>query len=157
MLLRDGEEPGFTVTKPQPETTAAAWATEGGGPSAAYLEKLGFVAAVYEPTGNSTTGAQGTSSVTEFGSAASARTASAQELTGARSATTGTSTTLPVSGVPGAVGFEKKTSDGPVANVFWVEGRCALSVGNAGTVSKQALSTAVQSLYARTRTACPGS
>jgi hypothetical protein len=158
MLPTSADEPGFTLSPSQAATTVSAWVADTGAAASqtAVLRRDGFVAAVFAQGGNATTGAQQTASVAEFGGAASARTESNGELAAARSAALGPTHELTVAGVPGAQGLRTTGTNGPVADVFWIQGRCALSLGYQGAgLSTALLAHTVHSAYERTRNDCP--
>jgi hypothetical protein len=165
-LMREGEQPGFR-REARPGVVPRSRGTITGvkafvkdmhlAPAdARRLRSEGFISLTFRPTRGPRTA--GVTSVALFATAEGAEHHMAHELR-----TDVIRTFLPdgakirrfdVPGIPGARGF---TASKPhVGNVFWVQGRCVLVLGNQGPGPFAGpLSTGAQAIYERTNGECP--
>ena len=68
----------------------------------------------------------------------------------------GSSAASTVPGIPGARGWAASKDAHSVGNVFWVQGRCLMVLGNEGPGPFAGpLSTGAQAIYQRTKGRCP--
>lgn len=165
-LMRKGEEPRFRPGA-RPDATPRSRGTITGvkayvkdmGLSPADARRLrgeGFISTTFQPIRGPRTA--GVSNVTLFATAQGARHNLAREFS-----PDAIRTMLPpgarirrftVPGVPGARGFT--ASEPHVGNVFWVQGRCVLGLGNQGPGPFVGpLSTGARAIYKRTNGECP--
>jgi hypothetical protein len=159
-LMRDGEQPGFrrieTVVTEDAETFA-----ENAGLTKAELSGMrnaGMGLGSYQPTEGPNT--RGVTSVTLFASAQGARQWMAQEqredyirrhMPGG-----GKLRHFDVPGIPGARGWTASKDDHNVGNIYWVQGRCLMILGNEGPGPIAGpLSTGARAIYKRTKGQCP--
>jgi hypothetical protein len=171
-LMRNGEEPGFrqgALPGAEPRSGEAITGVEAfvkdmhlAPADARRLRSEGFTSFTVQPIRGPRETA-GVTNVTQFATPAGARHNMAHEL---RTDVIRTFVakirrfTLP--GIPGARGFTAFKSDaasdpqGKVANVFWVQGRCMLGLGNQGPGPLVGpLSTGARAIYERTGGDCP--
>lgn len=165
-LMRNGEEPGFRqgaapdALPRSRETITGVKAfvkEEGLGPAdARRLRSEGFISFTVQPIRGPRTA--GITNVALFATAEGAR----RNLERQSSPDAIRRTAPPearirhftVPGVPGARGFT--FSEPRVGNVFWVQGRCVLGLGNQGPGPFVGpLSTGVRAIYQRTNGECP--
>jgi hypothetical protein len=165
LLMRDGEEPGFTRgAQPDAQPSALqtltgldAFAADLNLPEAdkSRLKEEGFLAFSAAPIRSGSEYA-GVTNVALYATAAGAQHSMANDvkpdviqaggpLQGFRF--------FDVPGVPGARGWSATAP--PVGNVLWVEGRCFFVLGNQGPGSlTEKLTKGVQAMYARTKGQC---
>ncbi len=159
-LMRDGEQPGFRRIETVQTEPAAAFA-EHAALTAAEKRRLrsdGMGLATFQPTEGPDT--RGVTSVTLFATAKGATHWLAQEqredyirrqMPGG-----GKVRRFDVSGIPGARGWMAAKGEHDVGNVFWVQGRCLMILGNEGPGPFAGpLSTGAKAIYARTKGQCP--
>lgn len=159
-LLRDGEQPGFrrveSVVTEEAETFA-----ENAGLTKAELSRMrraGMGSGKYQPTEGPNS--RGVTSVTLFASAQGARQWMAQEqrenyirrhMPGG-----GKLRRFTVPGIPGARGWTASKDGRVVGNIFWVQGRCLMTLGNETTGPFDGpLATGAHAIYRRTKGQCP--
>jgi len=159
-LMRDGEQPGFrrveSVVTEEAETFA-----ENAGLTKAELSRMrraGMGPGTYQPTEGPDS--RGVTSVTLFASAQGARQWMAQEqrenyirrhMPGG-----GELRRFAVPGIPGARGWTTSKDGHIVGNIFWVEGRCLMILGNEGPGGFDGpLATGAHAIYQRTKGQCP--
>ena len=157
-LLARGEEPGYQPTGPaETLSTAEEYAARAPNPQAIArrIRDEGFVSFVRrELQGKEGPGVTG---LFVFKSAAGAK----REVAAARRDVDGefrgwTVKRFDVPGVPGAFGFTATKAGQRVGNVFWVEGRCQMTLGNADASSFVApLTAGVQAVHRRVAGRCP--
>lgn len=166
-IMRKDEEPGFRPGA-RPDQTPRSGGTITGvnafvkdmGLSPADARRLrseGFISTTFQPIRGPRQSA-GISNVTLFATAEGARRNLARETrtdTIRKHLPSGARIRLfSVAGVPGARGFT--VSEPPVGNVFWVQGRCVLVLGNQGPGPLPGpLSKGVRAIYERTNGDCP--
>jgi hypothetical protein len=157
-LLARGEEMGFPPDAHATNYTSAKnWAAFSESPGGAgRLRSEGFIDAVIESLGEGS-GGSGDSNVTEFSHVAGARSeATAQLRAFIAGQPTGSTKSFAVSGVPSAHGVVVDLSGTVDTNVFWVEGRCTMILGNSAGVSLQSrVRAGVQAIVRRTHGSCP--
>ena len=161
-LLRDEEQPGFSrVESAQTESGAKTYARNLGLSSADadQLQQAGFLSITYQPLTSSVSG-MGLTNVQLFATADGAAdwAAHEQRLAVIRDQIPDAKVhRFTVSGVPGARGWIASQPDqDPAVNVYWVQGRCLLVLGNQGPqIVTESLSTGVRAIYARTHGSCP--
>jgi hypothetical protein len=160
-LMRKDEEPGFRrVGQPHTDTSVEAF-VKGGGLTQADARRLrgeGFVSFVSQPIQGPRTA--GVTNVQLFRTAEGAKQEMAHELRTDVIRALGPVTNLrrfTVPGVPGAGGWTGvPRNHDPVANAFWVQGRCVLVLGNQSPGPLVGpLSTGVRAIYERTNGQCP--
>jgi hypothetical protein len=157
-LLRPDEEPGFSPAgRVRSFSSLSAFVKFAQG-TQAYARRLrteGFVSFTYQPV-RSPSG-PGTTNVTEFVTASGARRETSANLGSIPSAFRGWKIRrFGVAGVPSAHGFTASRGKVRVGNVLWIEGRCELILGNAGSapfIGPE--SAAVRSIHQRTHGRCP--
>jgi hypothetical protein len=164
-LLARGEEPGYEPSGPVEKLSSAEeFAARGPRPQAEArrLRDEGFVSFVRRPLEGKE--GPGVTSLLLFTSAAGARREAAAERRNLDVDFRGwTLKRFDVSGVPGAFGWtatNRDASDAPpgerVGNIVWVEGRCVMTLGNAGASSFVASLTAgVRAVHRRVAGRCP--
>lgn len=165
-LMRRGEEPGFRPgavagQMPQARDTitgvkAFVKEMELTPADAQRLRDAGFISFTAGPI-RGPKDAAGVTNVALYETAAGARKdlahETSDELIGGGGASGGVKR-FTVPGVPGARGWT--VSDPHVGNVYWVQGRCMLVLGNQGPGDlTKPLSTGVQAIYKRTNGECP--
>lgn len=154
-LMRDGEQPGFRRVESVRTESAEAFA-EHARLTKAELSRMrgaGMGLATFQPTEGPN--AVGVTSVTLFDSAQGARQWMAQEqredyirrhLPGS-----GKLRHIDVPGIPAARGWTGSKGSHKVGNVFWVQGRCLMVLGNEGPGPIAGpLSTGARAIYKRT-------
>ena len=157
-LVRADEEPGFRPTVRRPVVSSAkAWVR--GMPAAVAAATIkryaveGFVAATGERM-KGADGAEGIDLVNEFKSHAGAM----REMTWLIHWAHPTRR-FAVNGVPSAAGTIQVLASTSAANVYWVQGRCTLGIGDYLPHSVHPLTSplikAAQTLYRRTGGSCP--
>jgi hypothetical protein len=159
-LLRDGEQPGFRRVGNVLTDDAEAFA-EKARLTKAELSRMrgaGMGPATYQPTEGPNS--RGVTSVTLFASAQGAARWLAQEqradyirrqLPGG-----GKLRRFVVPGIPGARGWTASKAGHTVGNIFWVEGRCLMILGNETTGPFDGpLATGAQAIHQRTKGQCP--
>jgi hypothetical protein len=172
-LMRKGEEPGFRQgalpdAQPRARETitgvpALVKADDLSAADARRLRREGFISVTFQPIRGPRRTA-GVSSVALFATAQGARHNMAHEARPdviRRFVKKVRRFTVP--GVPGARGFTAFKPDfapsdpeGRVGQVYWVQGRCLLSLGNQGPGPLVGpLSTAVRAIHRRTNGQCP--
>jgi hypothetical protein len=160
-LMRKDEEPGFRpVEQPRTDTGVEAF-VKGGGLTQADARRLrseGFISFMYQPIEGPRTA--GVTNVQLFKAAEGAKQEMAHELRTDVIRALGPVTNIrrfTVPGVPEARGWTgTPRNHDPVANVFWVQGRCVLVLGNQGPGRLVGpLSTGVRAIYERTNGQCP--
>lgn len=164
-LVRAGEEPGFTIAKRQTHLSLKEYLR--GDPharaDAKRLKAAGFQTAAFELLKGAHK-AQAGSAVVEFKTSAGARKLTASQLAAVHKQGAGTYTTIKVPGVPRASGyaFTASARNGGAkfrdANVYWVQGRCSLFVGDlrpgSGALAMPVIA-AVKAVHRRTGGTCP--
>lgn len=158
-LMRDGEQPGFRRIETIRTESAEAFAQHAPLTKAERREvrSAGMGLATFQPTEGPNT--VGVTSVTLFTSAEGAARWLALEqradyirrhMPGG-----GKIRHFDVPGIPGARGWTAKWERN-TGNVFWVQGRCMLILGNEGPGSLAGpLSTGARAIYKRTKGQCP--
>jgi hypothetical protein len=170
-LMRDDEEPGFraeaapgaTPSSPDSITGVEAFVTEMHLTPAdeRRLRREGFVSFTAQPIRGP--GAAGISNIALYETAKGARRSLAHELRPAVVREPGPVENLRyfrVSGVPGARGWTASRPGEPasraVGNIYWVQGRCVLVLGNQGRRPLVGpLSTGARAIFERTNRQCP--
>ncbi len=164
-LLARGEEPGYEPSGDVEKLSSAEeYAARGPRPQAEArrLRDEGFVSFVRRPLEGKE--GSGVTSLLLFASAAGAEREAAAERRSLDVNFRGwTLKRFDVPGVPGAFGWtatNKDASDAPpgerVGNIVWVEGRCEMTLGNAGTGSFAApLTAGVKAVHRRVAGRCP--
>jgi hypothetical protein len=159
-LMRNGEQPGFRRVE-SVVTEGAETFAENSRLTKVELSRMrsaGMGPGTYQPTEGPNT--RGVTSVTLFASAQGARQWMAQEqredyirrqLPGG-----GKLRHFDVPGIPGARGWTASKDGHDVGNVFWVQGRCLMILGNEGPGPIAGpLSTGARAIYKRTKGQCP--
>ncbi len=165
-LMREGEEPGFRPDA-QPGASPRSRETITGVKAfvksddltpvdARRLRREGFISIVFQPIRGPQTA--GVSNVAVFATAEGAQNDMAHELrTGVIRSFLPDDAKIgrfDVPGIPGARGFT--ASEPRVGNVFWVQGRCVLVLGNQGSGQLDGpLSKGARAIYERTNGECP--
>ncbi len=164
--VRGDEEPGFVATAPVSHPTPSSFVA--GESSAAEeeadivrLRQEGFRGALVEhldPASGSSGG--GVSTIILLRSPAAARAELTDEIREAESdqASGGTISQFSAPTVPGSTGFTAtQAQQGGAGNLLFVEGSCLLAVGDSSAQSDLTgpLIHAAESIYGRTRGACP--
>jgi hypothetical protein len=157
-LLARGEEPGYEPSGPvETLSSAEEYAARGPRPQAEArrLRDEGFVSFVRRPLEGKE--GPGVTSLFLFSSAAGAKREAAAERRKLAVEFRGwTLKRFHVPGVPGAFGWTATKPDDRVGNVTWVEGRCEMTLGNAGAKSFVApLTAGVQAVHRRVAGRCP--
>ena len=158
-LMRDGEQPGFRRVESVQTEPAATFAANAPLTDAdkRRLRSDGMGPATFQPTEGPST--RGVTSVTLFDTAEGAEHWLAYEQRDAfiRQALPGSSIRhFDVPGVPGARGWTATGGAHKVGNVFWVQGRCMMILGNEGPGPFAGpLSTGARAIHARTKGECP--
>ena len=159
-LMRDGEQPGSrrvdSIIREDAETYA-----ENAGLTKAELSRMrsaGMGPGAYQPTAGPNS--RGVTGVTLFASAQGARQWMAQELREdfirRHMPGGGKLRRFTVPGIPGARGWTASKDTHIVGNVFWVQGRCMMVLGNEGPGGFDGpLATGVHAIYQRTKGQCP--
>jgi hypothetical protein len=159
-LMRDGEQPGFRRIDTIRTESAEAFAQNAPLTKAERHEvrSAGMGLSTFQPTEGPN--AVGVTSVTLFASAKGAARWLAQEqradyirrhMPGG-----GKIRHFDVPGIPGARGWTASKDDHSVGNVFWVQGRCMMVLGNEGPGPLAGpLSTGAKAIYQRTEGRCP--
>ena len=159
-LLRDGEQPGVRRVESVVEEDAEAFAQHAGLTKAelSLMHSAGMGPATYQPTEGP--GSRGVSSVTLFASAQGAARWLAQEqregyirrqLPGG-----GRLRHFVVPGIPGARGWTASKDGRIVGNIFWVQGRCLMILGNETSGHFDGpVATGAHAIYKRTKGRCP--
>ncbi len=164
-LVRRGEEPGFTIAKRQTHMGLKEYLQ--GDPhfkaDAKRLKSAGFQTAAFEQLKGANR-AQAGSAVVEFTTPAGARKLTAYAHASVRNQGAGTYTAIKVPRVTSAVGyaFTGSAKNGGAqnrdANVYWVQGRCSLFVGDvrpgSGALAAPVIA-AVKVVHRRTGGMCP--
>jgi hypothetical protein len=165
-LMRNGEEPGFRQgaapgAEPRSRQTVTgvkAYVKDMGlGPAdERRLRDEGFISFTSGPIRGPRSA--GVTNVALFATAKGARQNLAREFSPDAIRTTAPAGAkirrFTVQGVPGARGFT--VADQQIGNVFWVQGRCVLGLGNQGTGPLAGpLSTGARAIYERTNGECP--
>lgn len=162
-VLGRGEFPGFEPAgSPSVVTEAGAWASEGDqadpAKQAARLRRLGFAGAALEnlaPTG--VVAGQVYSLVEQLGSPSSARAELLAEYR-TSAASGGGFKPFPVSGIPGARGYDLASQGSAAHNVSFADGRyhyvvgAGYPAGSANTPTRAQVITAARTLYRRVHT-----
>jgi hypothetical protein len=165
-LMQDGEEPGFqqgALPGASPEDKDTITGVDAfvsklhlTSADATRLRSEGFVSFTVTPIKGPHDTA-GVSNVTLYETAAGAQRSMTHDLSPDVIKAGGNLSDLEfftVPGVPGARGWTAVSAH--VANVFWIEGRCWLTLGNQGPGDLTTpLSTGVKAIYARTHGTCP--
>jgi len=159
-LLRDGEQPGFRRVE-NVLTDGAEMFAEKAGLTKAELSRMrsaGMGPATYQPTEGPNS--RGVTSVTPFASAQGATRWLAQEqredyirrqMPGG-----GKLRRFVVPGILGARGWTTSKDGHVVGNIFWVQGRCLMILGNETTGPFDGpLATGAHAIYQRTKGQCP--
>ena len=159
-LMRDGEPPGFRRIESVFTEEAATYA-ENAGLTKAELGRMrsaGMGPGTYQPIAGPNS--RGVTSVTLFATAQGARRWLAQEqsegyirrhMPGA-----GKLRRFTVPGIPGARGWTASKDGHVVGNIFWVQGRCLMILGNETTGPFDGpLATGAHAIYQRTKGQCP--
>lgn len=164
-LMRDGEEPGFRQGAAPGATPSSAETVTG---VRAFVEDMhlppadarrlrgeGFISFAVQPIHGARTA--GISNVALFATAAGANHDMAHELRADVIRAGGPMTNLRRFTVPGIRGARGWTASKPhVGNVWWVQGRCVLVLGNQGPGSLSGpLATGARAIYERTDGTCP--
>ena len=165
-LMRKGEEPGFDVIdEPRTLNGVDAFVRDLGltATDAQRLRRAGMVSFTYQPTKGPSHA--GITNVQLFDNEDGAQSQLVHEVSGdtiraqiARD-TTGTDTgrnirRFTVPGVPSARGWGLESPH--VSNVYWVQGRCLLVLGNQGPGDLDSrVAKGVQAIYGRTDGQCP--
>ena len=158
-LLARGEEPGYQPSGPVEKLSSAEeFAARAPRPQAEArrLRDEGFVSFVRRPLEGKE--GPGVTSLLLFRSAAGAKSEAAEERRNLDVEFGGRPLKrFDVPGVPGAFGWTATTPDDHrVGNVTWVEGRCAMTLGNAEASSFVApLTAGVQAVHRRVAGRCP--
>jgi len=164
-LMQRGEEPGFRPgaapgampSSGETITGVRAFAEEMRLPQAdaQRLRREGFISFTVQPIRGRRTA--GISNVALFATAEGAKQNMAHELRSDVIRAFGPVETLryfTVPGIPGARGWT--ASEPPVGNLWWVQGRCVLVLGNQGPGPLAGpLSTGARAIYRRTEGKCP--
>jgi hypothetical protein len=170
-LMRAGEEPGFRPGA-RPDAMPRSRGTSTGvkalvkdmqlAPAdARRMRREGFISVTFQPIRGPRTA--GITSVTLFAAAEGAQHDMAHEVrTDVIRTFVAKIRRFTIPGVPGAHGFTAfkpgapSDPQGNVANVFWVQGRCVLGLGNQGPGPLVGpLSTGARAIYERTGGNCP--
>jgi hypothetical protein len=159
-LMRDGEQPGFRRVESVVTEDAETYA-ENARLTKAELGRMrnaGMGLATYQATEGPDS--RGVTSVTLFASAQDARQWLAQEqreeyirrlMPGA-----GKLRRFTVPGIPGARGWTASKGAHVVGNIYWVQGRCLMILGNESTGTFDGpLATGAHAVYQRTKGNCP--
>jgi hypothetical protein len=164
-LMREGEEPGFrrgAAPGAVPRSGGTITGVEAfvkdmplAPADAQRLRSEGFIAYTFQPIRGPRTA--GITNVTLYATAEGAKHSLAHELRPDVIRAFGPVANLrrfPVGGIPGARGW---TASKPhVGNVYWVQGRCMLVLGNQGPGPFAGpLSTGARAIYERTNGECP--
>jgi hypothetical protein len=159
-LLHDGEQPGVRRVESVLTEDAETFA-ENARLTKAELSRMrsaGMGLGTYQPTEGPNS--RGVTSVTLFASAQGARRWMAQELQEdfirRQMPDGGKLRRFTVPGIPGARGWTASKGTHVVGNIFWVQGRCMMILGNEGADTFDGpLSTGAQAIYRRTKGRCP--
>ena len=165
-LLASGEEPGYEPSAGPPEQLSSAEELAGRSKQpkaeARRLRDEGFVSFVRRELEGKN--GPGVTSLILFDSEAGAKREAAAARRNLDVEYRGwTLKHFDVPGVPGAFGWTARNRDAPdaprgerVGNVTWVEGRCVMTLGNAGTSSFEApLTAGVTAVHRRVAGRCP--
>jgi hypothetical protein len=159
-LLRDGEQPGFRPVESVLTDDAETFAEKAGLTKAELgrMRRAGMGPAIYQSTEGPNS--RGVTSVTPFASAQGAARWLAQEqredyirrqMPGG-----GKLRRFVVPGIPGARGWTASKDGHVVGNIFWVQGRCLMILGNETTGPFDGpLATGAHAIYQRTKGQCP--
>jgi len=159
-LLRDGEQPGFRRVESILTDEAETFAEKAGLTNAELrrMRSAGMGPATYQPTEGPDS--RGVTSVTLFASPQGAARWLAQEqrkdyiqrqMPGG-----GKLRRFVVPGIPGARGWTASKDGHVVGNIFWVQGRCLMILGNETTGPFDGpLATGAHAIYQRTKGQCP--
>ncbi len=158
LLLARNEEPGYQPSGPAEKlSTAEEYAARGPRPEVVTrrLRDAGFVTFVRRELEGKE--GPGVTSIFVFRSAAGAKREAAAENRDLDVEFRGWKLKrFDVPGVPSAFGWTATKSGERVGNVTWVEGRCAMTLGNAGATSFVApLTAGVQAVHRRVAGRCP--
>ena len=158
-LLLDGEQPGFRRIE-RVQTESAAQFTGNVPPAEAKgLRADGIVSLTFQPTEGPD--ARGVTSVMLFATEDGAGRALAKEQTGTYALAHFSAGTklrhFDVPGIPGGRGWRTRRDGHHVGNVFWLQGRCVMTLGleGPGTLLKKSLSHGALAIYKRTDGRCP--
>ena len=159
-LMRDGEQPGFRRVESVVTEDAETYA-ENARLTKAELGRMrstGMGPATYQPTEGPDT--RGVTSVTLFASAQGAVRWLAQEqredYIRRLLPRGGKLRRFTVPGIPGARGWTASKGTHIVGNIFWVQGRCLMILGNESSSSFDGpLATGAHAIYRRTKGQCP--
>jgi len=158
-LLRDGEQPGFRRVENVLTDPAETFADKAGLAKAelSRMRSAGMGPATYQPTEGPNS--RGVTSVTLFASAQGAARWLAQEqredyirrqMPGG-----GKLRRFVVPGILGARGWTTSKDGHVVGNIFWVQGRCLMILGNETTAPFDGpLATGAHAIYQRTKGRC---
>ena len=159
-LMRDGEQPGYrrveTVLTEDAETFAEhARLTKA---ERSRMRSAGMGTATDQPTEGPNS--RGVTSVTLFASAQGARQWMAQEqredYIRRQMPEGGKLRRFVVPGIPGAHGWSASKGSRIVGNIFWVQGRCMMILGNEGpSPLAGSLAAGAEAIYRRTNGPCP--
>ena len=159
-LMRDGEQPGFRRIESVLTEDAETFAEKAGLTKAelSAMRSAGMGRATFQPTEGPIT--VGVTSVTLFGSAKGAARwlALEQRADYIRRHMPGGGKVrhFDVPGIPGARGWTASKGNHSVGNVYWVQGRCLMILGNEGPGPlARPLSTGAKAIYQRTKGRCP--
>jgi hypothetical protein len=159
-LLRNGEQPGFRRVESVVTEDAETFA-ENSRLTKVELSRMrsaGMGPGAYQPTEGPNS--RGVTSVTLFASARGARQWMAQEQRAdyirRQMPGGGKLRHFDVPGIAGARGWAASKDDHSVGNVYWVQGRCLMVLGNEGPGPLAGpLSTGAKAIYQRTKARCP--
>ncbi len=159
-LLRDGEQPGVRRVESVLTEDAETFA-ENARLTKAELSRMrsaGMGLGTYQPTEGPNS--RGVTSVTLFASAQGARRWMAQELREdyirRHMPGDGKLRRFVVPGIPGARGWSASKDGHIVGNIFWVQGRCLMSLGHETTGPFDGpLAAGAHAIYQRTKGQCP--
>lgn len=159
-LMRDGEQPGFRRIETIRTESAEAFAQNARLTKAEVgeMRSAGMGLATFQPTEGPNT--VGVTSVTLFTTAKGAARWLAQEQRAGyirrHMPGGGKIRHFDVAGIPGARGWTASKEDHDVGNVYWVQGRCLMILGNEGPGPLAGpLSTGARAIYQRTEGRCP--
>jgi hypothetical protein len=159
-LLRDGEQPGFRPVESVLTDDAETFAEKAGLTKAELgrMRRAGMGPAIYQSTEGPN--ARGGTSVTPFASAQGAARWLAQEQRAdyirRQMPGGGKLRRFVVPGIPGARGWTASKDGHVVGNIFWVQGRCLMILGNETTGPFDGpLATGAHAIYQRTKGQCP--
>lgn len=160
-LMRDGEEPGYRRVESVQTEDAETFAQHAGLTQAEQrrMRSAGMGLATYQPT-EGPPDTRGVTSVTPFDSAEGAASWLAQEqredYIRRLLPNGGKLRRFVVPGIPGARGWTTSKGAHVVGNIYWVQGRCLMILGNEGPGAFDGpLAAGAHAIYRRTQGRCP--